>query len=1203
MGKKTHDTKTTLSNDLDPESLYNPGHVPGSDDRETYVPIVDVFDISETAHETLKDYVSQVTSGEASHQGFRQLNKGNTFQVPADNEGSNTGQSPLSSPYRSGQDSETTARELKDDGVTLGTFLNVAQGFNEDQARYFEDLSNSSYGKWGSDAENPFVDGGDGGPLLDKEKGKGGNVLLSSIKENPSTKRSVGDPEVFSESADTDVQKRISSVMLVNRWNASNSTPFMSDHKKNQFGYSQQSKMGTYDPNAKLISESDLKKIGEDLISRAVGHNIDPDASGFGGIGGKYDQAILPSVEQLTGWDTISMGDLRAMNTKGGKGIVADDAGVRSSMLTGDGNVDSKKTYGQLNSEYEHFDGPLPLGMVVNTLISLAALLVTSALIMGIAEGFGALGEDKGDGKVPRGTPPNDLAYGRHALHKDTTGDLFAKLFNVHVPEHNFGTSMFSGVLMFYGIEKIPGPEVSVDFASVMETVGGICMAPGYYSVITRNVTRDTQQIEKAVSDMGSGLGLGGMITQVFKIIEAITTSATWRFLMTMVKIGEKGLHGLHNHPTLGEQINTLGEGAVTRHKKSREYTPANPMAIGSKETGRLAWRHSSSPARYLMPSSFMKAVVRMRDSGIEGAEELDGMLNASPLSRMYMPGAGNWAVPPQDRWGASDLGDGSAYEGDPAVTSGRLPKDYVKWVEDKLESEYMPFYFHDLRTNEIISFHAFMTELTDGFSADYTSTAAYGRGDDIMIYNKTTRSVSFGFWLAATSKADMDMMYWDINKLVSMIYPQWSRGRTMISGEGDDATKFIQPFSQIPTASPMIRVRFGDMLKSNYSKFGLMRLFGLGEPEHSFNIDKGSVDPAKLHEFSLSQKEATDRAKVAAAMREIDPGASNAMQKLGLTKALGDKAKDIPVTGGDSQFGYQVGDLVNIQSWMKYWGRDESGKMAKQMNDAPAKKDAAWKIKKYKSDVEVEIVKRVPDGAHASGQTPDGFASHASSSPTSKAAEKAKADEPGTYYRRMAYMVKVNPGTPADIALGDNWDDKMKYHRALHGEIAGLSENGIRKLKESELEGLEKPARDDTDALKKWFNGNSDTGEHNYLVRSFESSMGRGLAGFITEIGFDWADSTWETTAGMRAPQMLKVSISFSPIHDIPLGLDADGMMRSVPYNVGKASRLIGGDPHGRTLENLQLEIAGAEKKASAGDTTPEGEGDLEDAAKSGGS
>ena len=245
--------------------------------------------------------------------------------------------------------------------------------------------------------------------------------------------------------------------------------------------------------------------IGQDLLSRSVGHDIDPENTG---IGGKYDMALLPSVEQLTGWNTINMGKLRAMNTKGGQEIVAADAGVRSSLLTGDGDVDGKKTYGQLNSEYEHFDGPLPLGMVVNTVISLAALVVSTAIIMGIAEGIGAATSDKSDGKVPKNTPPLDLAYGRHSLSKEKAGDFLSKMFNIHIPEQNFGSSMFYGVLLFYGIPAIPSPAAATpgmpgtDWTDIMDAIGGIAMTPGFYSVITRNVTRDTQQIEQSISDM-----------------------------------------------------------------------------------------------------------------------------------------------------------------------------------------------------------------------------------------------------------------------------------------------------------------------------------------------------------------------------------------------------------------------------------------------------------------------------------------------------------------------------------------------------------------------------------------------------------------------------------------------------------------------------------------------------------------------------
>lgn len=1212
--RKTHDTLVTLGSSLEPEELYNPGHTAGTDTRdETVDPNDDRHDISATAHESLKEYVSDVSSGDASHQTLRRRNKGNTYQIPSTEEGSPLGQQVHSPMYRAGQDSETVANELRDTGQTLGTYMNAALGFNENQARYFEDLSNSTYGKWGASAENPFV--ADGHPI-DKEKGKGSHVLLGVEPVDPTT-RTVGNPSVYSDPGPTEVQQRISSVMLVNRFNSSDSTPFMEDHEKTAFGYTKQSKMGVYDPEAPDVKEKWLKMVGEDLISRAVGHDIDPENTG---IGGKYDMAILPSIEQLTGWNTLTMGKLRAMNTKGGQNIVKADAGVRSSLLTGDGNVDGKKTYGQLNSEYEHFDGPLPLGMVVNTVIGLAALVVSSALIMAMAEGIGAATGEKEDGKVPLNTPPIDLAYGRHSKAADLAGDFLSSLFNIHIPEQNFGSSMFFGILLFYGIPAIPSPSsatpgLGTDWTDIMDAIGGIAMAPGFYSVVTRNVSRDTQQIEAAVAEMGTDLGLGGMITQVLKIVEALTTSATWKFLMTMVKVGEKGLHADRGHPTLAvagspdHTINGLGVGAINRHKKSREMSPGHWGDPGSREPGRLAWRHASAPSRYIYPASFARSMVRMRGAGIVPDSDLDKYMEGAPLERMYAPGfEGPLAYPVHDWIGSGDMGHGDAFEEALTVDAsrGRLPKEYVNWIERQLESEFMPFYFHDLRTNEIISFHAFMTELSDGFSADYSSMSAYGRADDIMVYNKTTRSVSFGFIVASTSQEDMNQMYWNINKLVSMIYPQYSRGRTMIQGEGDLATKFVQPFSQIPTASPMIRLRFGDMLKSNYSKFGIMRLFGLGETEDAFTLDMGEVDPADLAAYAAALREAEDAAKRDAALRAIDPGASNSVQNAGLTAALGpDHGED--VGGGDSEFGYRAGDLVMLRAApTSYWVRNEDGQMARQITDYPSN-GSGRTLHKYHANVEVEIVSRVPDGSHSAAQTPGDFSDHVAGydSAGGTATETAHADAPGTYYRRMAYMVKVKEGSPAAIALGDKTNGGLFYHRALHTEIAGLSPAGIQRIKDLYLEDLETPERGAVDGgeLRRFFAGSEKTGaspgKENYLIRSFESAMGRGLAGFITDLSFDWAESTWETEPGMRAPQMMKVSVSFAPIHDIPMGLDSDGMMRSVAYNVGTASGMIGHDPLGPDNAFEAAERAAA--AAAAASTTPPSTSTGADAADSG--
>jgi hypothetical protein len=76
---------------------------------------------------------------------------------------------------------------------------------------------------------------------------------------------------------------------------------------------------------------------------------------------------------------------------------------------------------------------------------------------------------------------------------------------------------------------------------------------------------------------------------------------------------------------------------------------------------------------------------------------------------------------------------------------------------------------------------------------------------------------------------------------------------------------------------------------------------------------------------------------------------------------------------------------------------------------------------------------------------------------------------------------------------------------------------------------------------------------ENNALVKSFESVKGKGLAGFITDMSFDWMNQTlWEITPGSKAPQMCVVTMAFSPLHDITPGLDSVGFNRAPIYPVG---------------------------------------------------
>ena len=88
----------------------------------------------------------------------------------------------------------------------------------------------------------------------------------------------------------------------------------------------------------------------------------------------------------------------------------------------------------------------------------------------------------------------------------------------------------------------------------------------------------------------------------------------------------------------------------------------------------------------------------------------------------------------------------------------------------------------------------------------------------------------------------------------------------------------------------------------------------------------------------------------------------------------------------------------------------------------------------------------------------------------------------------------------------------------------------------------------------------------NNPFVRAYESTKGRGLAGVLGNIQFNWLDEgfTWETDYNSRAPKGVQVSLSMNVIHDIAPGLDHSGYNRAPLYNVGQIMRNVAGDPHG---------------------------------------
>jgi hypothetical protein len=83
-----------------------------------------------------------------------------------------------------------------------------------------------------------------------------------------------------------------------------------------------------------------------------------------------------------------------------------------------------------------------------------------------------------------------------------------------------------------------------------------------------------------------------------------------------------------------------------------------------------------------------------------------------------------------------------------------------------------------------------------------------------------------------------------------------------------------------------------------------------------------------------------------------------------------------------------------------------------------------------------------------------------------------------------------------------------------------------------------------------------------NPVVKAFDQSGGKGLAGVIKSMRFKWIDdaSPWETEKGARAPKICQISVGFDPIHDIGPGLDHKGYNRAPVYPVGQVVNAISG-------------------------------------------
>ena len=514
------------------------------------------------------------------------------------------------------------------------------------------------------------------------------------------------------------------------------------------------------------------------------------------------------------------------------------DISVKSSNYT-------KESYGQLNSYMEDFQSKAMFeqsmaGMFAALGVSLQYWLIAEALLLatnGVNLLVGLLGVqnpndaifagpaapgvrlNKGQSRTRQKYAIPEFSTGGHPGILSAVGNRLANLLEdfldyleIRKPV-NVMQAIAEGKGM--GIAIILPYTQSIAYGWTTLMVGQLTdlgASSGYYASVLRSLMRG-----RVYLDTYSSSGDGADLINYFRKMKE---NKLMRFINILSSIGDiavsAGFFGQYTFSENDVPIDFLPDTGLTRVAKNMDRTLERSIV-----------RTSATPSMLLLPSSVQKAGFVMDAMGLEnglGGLYLEGNKEGNDFVRRYLD---------------SDLGKG--IKGGAAHTkldrpmdpeANRFSQEEVKAMEDMLEAEYMPFYFHDLRTNEIISFHAFLTSLSDGFSANWSAQKGFGRIEAAQIYGDTSRAIAFNFRIQAMSPQDLEEMYYKINKLTTLVYPQFSRG-TMVE---TTSNKFVIPFSQVPTASPLVRVRIGDLLRSNYSDQSLGRMMGTGDANFEYD-------------------------------------------------------------------------------------------------------------------------------------------------------------------------------------------------------------------------------------------------------------------------------------------------------------------------------------------------------------------------------
>lgn len=881
-------------------------------------------------------------------------------------------------------------------------------------------------------------------------------------------------PADFVPTIEMPFESAVSHALSYNRFSPTADSPLVVNGKKTGLGWSlQRGNLGHYDPSDPSPQNDVLSQLGRNLIALQTGHDGDfpmPTVS-----------AVFPTLTQLGLANSFDLTELYGLDpldkrrhythlsdNDDGIGTLTLDRGPSGTPLSGPG---PRLSYGALNSHLEPFEGSFGIFLIVA--VHLIALIVLGLLLELL---FGEILNNDVRSDWRQGLRGNEMAFGKFRSrlmpgaddYKGGSGAIVQFIKDTFdFPNeivYKFGTAFREGLQGFLGVD--------LESFDPVDAFLQLYKSSGFLATIVRFVMYDMMDWQE-LADTWSGPGSRFLVDALFKTFDVLSGSHTIRFVFTMAKLGDATL--------------SIEDGMVRNSAKG--FAAGLPIS-NSRFLG-------AGAAGGLMLGSLKLAGM----SNTYGDASLDGYLRPSGDAETLAAHLENVIV-----------GDSEIFRLDTKGTPF-IGRDERIAYEKALDATYCPFYFHDLRTGEIISFHAFLTNLTDSYAANYTDVTGIGRIEPAKIYASTVRNVSVTFKVFAVTVDDMDAMWIKINRLVAMVYPQYSAGRGVKVG----GKVLRAPFSQHPVATPMIRLRIGDVIGTNASEMGLSRLYGMANE---------SADADEQMELTYS---ASDFAS-------------------GKTGNQATVPENLILRGPERLYycndmayptGMTVSEVINLIN-------TQSGKAPLTLplvvkGSSEHKTDGGLSVALIDFDAATSTVENLTVGKESALKAMDAGSLNIDTN-FKKRGTHVHGKSVSDLATKPRETDSLLPFPPLDVKIGVPMNDISPGP----GEFSSVMMPG--KKKEHPVTDLD-------------FN---DPDKAPSLLKSFRERGGKGLPGVITAIdlgNFVSDDTTWGSDQGYRAPKFLEVTISFSPVHDLPPGIDSSGHMTSAIYGVGGARAYNKGD------------------------------------------